>query len=183
MTQKEYKLKSRTYYYPNKGEYIKFMSDELNGHNTYKLLYFFTKDGELGLLDCTQQEPEGLQSITETFDAIAEKYDVPFHKINRLRQDAWRYFADKSNSKNIWHLSKMTGTPFKNKLTDDELRKIKLLAEKELQVAPQKVGYNKWLNLDKKEKNKHMHLFLEHPVAGSDYILHNTFHTDGNSNE
>jgi len=173
---KIYNVTSTTYYFPKKGNYTKFKSDDLTGQNTYKLLYFFTEIGELGLINVAEETPESINSISNVFNGLIDEYNVPFHKKNRLRQDAWRYFTDKSESENIWHLHMMTGTPFKNKLTEDELYAIELVEKKELQVTPQIVTFDKWLAMDRDNQIKHMRLFLDNPVKGSDYILQNTFH-------
>lgn len=101
---------------------------------------------------------------------------MPFCDINGLRQGAWRYFADKSDGGNTWHLHTMTGTPFKNKLTKDELYSIELVRKRTVVVTPQAVSYNRWLRLDRDHQIKHMKLFLENPVEASDYILQDTFH-------
>lgn len=172
----QYNLISSTYHFPGRGNYTKFKSDELSGQKVYKLLYFFTEEGELGLIDISQETPESIESITNIFNDLLDNYEIPFHKINRLRQDAWRYFADKSVGGNIWHLNMMTGTPFKNELNETELYAIRLIEKKELRVISQEVTFNKWLAMDKASKEKHMKLFLDNPIKGSDYIFKSTFH-------
>lgn len=176
MMNKLYKLTKKTWLYPKKGEYVKYSSEEFNNQVTHRLLDFYTKTGELGLIDYLNSEPEGIKSINKVFDTLYNDYNLDRYKLHSIRRDAWRYFADKSKDDKIWHFEMMTGTPFKNNLSITELEKIKFLKEEEEFVENQEVTYDKWLNLSIEDKIKHMGLFLKNPVEGSDYILDNTFH-------
>lgn len=174
---KEFKLILKVWDFPLHGTYKKYGLDESDTYNAYKTFHFVSNTGEVGVLDCSENIPQGVESIKNMFDNLVKKeYDFKEYKINGLRQDAWRFFADKSTQGSNWHKHHMSGTPFKNNLSDEELYSIKLLSTEELLVKAQDVTFTKWLGLPDNEQKKHMKLFLDNPVKGSDYLFKNTFY-------
>jgi len=169
---------SKTWVSPDDGEYVKYELPDSVTYNAYKTFYFVSASGEVAILDCFNKIPEGIESIKKIFDKlIREEYKVEHFRVNSLRQGAWRYFADISANNDIWYKHHMSGSPFKKKLTDEELEKIKLVEKKEFTVELQEITYKKWLSLSEEEELKQMRLFLDSPIKSSDYIFDHTFHT------
>lgn len=165
--------------HPLHGKNTEYEVPESITHLAHNAFHFVTRSGEAGILDCFNQTPKGVGSIKEVFDKLfKEEYEFKDFRIGSMRQDAWRYFTDKSANNDIWFLTAMHGSPFKENATDEEMEMFKFIKKKELIVELQEITYNKWLNLSKEEQFKHMRLFLDNPVDGSYYIFNHTFHVD-----
>lgn len=163
---------------PMHGKFTEYEVPESITQLAYKAFYFVTRAGEAGILDCLSEESEGMMSIEEIFDKLfKEKYDFKDFRINSMRQDAWRYFSDKSANNDIWFLNHMVGSPFKRNPINEEIESIKFIEEKEITVQLQEISYKKWLGLSKEEQLKQIRLFLDNPVEGSNYIFNHTFHS------
>jgi hypothetical protein len=171
-------LNKKIFEHPLHGRFTVCELPEATTHLAHKAFYFVTKSGEAGILDCLNQMPSGMEKVGEIFDKIfKEEYKFDGFRIDSMRQDAWRYFSDKSINNDIWFLTAMYGSPFKENATDEEMESFKFIEEKEITVELQEITYNKWVRLSEEEKIKHMRLFLDSPVEGSDYIFNHTFHT------
>ena len=170
-------LNKKIFEHPLHGRFTVCELPEATTHLAHKAFYFVSASGEAGVLDCLNQLPQGMEKIKEVFDKLfKEEYNFDDFRINSMRQDAWRYFCDKSANNDIWFLNAMYGSPFKENATDEEMELFKFIEEKEITVELQEVTYNKWLILSEEEHFKHMRLFLDNPVEGSNYIFNHTFH-------
>ncbi len=174
---KEYKIIKQRLNFPNYGEFISISPENSLKYSDYGIFSFVTVSEELAILNFLEKKNNGIDSISSIFNELINEYDFKEYKINGIRQDAWRYFADKSANGDIWHMYYMSGTPFKNELTDEEKYSIQLIDEDVFFVDLQEITFNKWLSLSTAEQKKHMRLFLDNPVKGSDYIFKHTFHT------
>ncbi len=147
---KKYKRTLTIWYFPNYGNYKKYKLHDSDTYENYGVFYFLTNSGEVGVLNCISPISIGEKSVSEIYDEVIKEYNIEEYMINSVRQDAWRYFADKSVNGDIWHMDYMSGTPFKNGLTEEEIYSVKFVKEEELEpIEAQEITFNKWLSLSK----------------------------------
>jgi hypothetical protein len=114
--------------------------------------HFITEIAEIAIINFFEDGvPEVFDEIDQFIERAWDKVQINKQStmLSAIKQWAWRFFADLSPKGKIWYSEVMNPNEH---YYDNEIEKIQVISEIELEVEPIKLEYKKWHSLSVEQK-------------------------------